>query len=142
MTAARSSRQAVSSLGKIRITFSRRLSLEDPVQPLLRGVDQREGVPISVQRALAPRLHLLVEPPGHPGHPAARAPHLSSIPQNSGHSSPRGRYEYRCEDCGETFEIRERISEHETDASPECPKCGSRKTEQVNRPGFIGDPLA
>lgn len=27
------------------------------------------------------------------------------------------RYEYRCEDGGETFELRERISEHETVAS-------------------------
>jgi putative FmdB family regulatory protein len=40
------------------------------------------------------------------------------------------RYDYRCEDCGTTFEIQERISEHEADASPECPECGSRETRQ------------
>lgn len=46
------------------------------------------------------------------------------------------RYEYRCEDCGESFEIQERISEHEADASPECPACGSQETEQVMTPFF------
>jgi putative FmdB family regulatory protein len=32
-------------------------------------------------------------------------------------------YEYRCERCGETFERRETIAEHET-VKPQCPKCG------------------
>lgn len=41
------------------------------------------------------------------------------------------RYEYRCEACGETFVIEERISEHDSDASPECPGCGSRETRQL-----------
>lgn len=41
------------------------------------------------------------------------------------------RYEYRCEDCDETFQIQERISEHETGASPECPACGSTATRQL-----------
>ena len=36
------------------------------------------------------------------------------------------RYEYRCEQCGETFEQRETIAEHET-AKPKCPKCGGEK---------------
>jgi putative FmdB family regulatory protein len=31
-------------------------------------------------------------------------------------------YEYRCEKCGETFERRESIAEHEA-AVPKCPKC-------------------
>lgn len=46
------------------------------------------------------------------------------------------RYEYRCEDCGHTFEIEERISEHEADASPECPECGGRETRQLPSPFF------
>jgi putative FmdB family regulatory protein len=33
-------------------------------------------------------------------------------------------YEYRCESCGEAFEQRESIAEHEA-AKPKCPKCGS-----------------
>ena len=35
-------------------------------------------------------------------------------------------YEYRCETCDETFELRESIAEHEA-AEPKCPKCGSEK---------------
>jgi putative FmdB family regulatory protein len=35
-------------------------------------------------------------------------------------------YEYRCEDCGETFEQRETIAEHQT-AKPKCSKCASEK---------------
>jgi putative FmdB family regulatory protein len=35
-------------------------------------------------------------------------------------------YEYRCEQCGETFEQRETIAEHES-AKPQCPKCGREK---------------
>jgi putative FmdB family regulatory protein len=33
-------------------------------------------------------------------------------------------YEYRCERCGEIFERRESIAEHEA-AKQMCPKCGS-----------------
>ncbi len=40
------------------------------------------------------------------------------------------RYEYRCEKCGETFVVEERISNHSSDASPECPECGGRETCQ------------
>ena len=39
-------------------------------------------------------------------------------------------YEYRCEDCGETFERPEHIDEH-ADSHPECPKCGSSRVQQV-----------
>ena len=35
-------------------------------------------------------------------------------------------YEYRCNDCGETFEQRKSILPHDT-AKPKCPKCGSEK---------------
>jgi putative FmdB family regulatory protein len=39
-------------------------------------------------------------------------------------------YEYRCQDCGETFERVEHISEHQSD-HPRCPKCGSEKVAQI-----------
>jgi putative FmdB family regulatory protein len=39
-------------------------------------------------------------------------------------------YAYRCEQCGESFERIESISEHGT-ARPACPKCGSDKIANV-----------
>jgi putative FmdB family regulatory protein len=39
-------------------------------------------------------------------------------------------YAYRCEECGESFERIESISEHGT-ARPACPKCGSDKIVSV-----------
>jgi putative FmdB family regulatory protein len=39
-------------------------------------------------------------------------------------------YAYRCEQCGETFEQVETISEHGT-TKPPCPKCGSDKVASV-----------
>jgi putative FmdB family regulatory protein len=42
-------------------------------------------------------------------------------------------YEYRCKTCGEIFERRESIAEHEA-AKAKCPKCES---EEVVR-GFLG----
>lgn len=41
------------------------------------------------------------------------------------------RYEYRCEGCGEKFVREERMSEHDSGASPECPECGSTETRQI-----------
>jgi putative FmdB family regulatory protein len=42
-------------------------------------------------------------------------------------------YAYRCEQCRETFERIETVSEHET-AKPQCPKCGSDKVARVPTP--------
>ena len=39
-------------------------------------------------------------------------------------------YAYRCEECGESFDRIESISEHGT-AKPACPKCGSEKIVSV-----------
>jgi len=39
-------------------------------------------------------------------------------------------YEYRCEDCGKTFETIEHVEEHDT-GQPACPDCGSDSTTQV-----------
>lgn len=38
-------------------------------------------------------------------------------------------YEFRCKECRKKFSKTEKISEHAT--RPKCPKCGSRKTEQL-----------
>ena len=42
-------------------------------------------------------------------------------------------YAYRCEQCGETFERIETISEHET-AKPQCPNCGRDEVVSVPTP--------
>jgi putative FmdB family regulatory protein len=37
-------------------------------------------------------------------------------------------YEFRCEECGTTFEVEESISDHDRDVNERraaCPKCGS-----------------
>lgn len=39
-------------------------------------------------------------------------------------------YEYRCENCGELFEQRESIAEHEA-AKPKCPKCDGDKVARA-----------
>jgi len=39
-------------------------------------------------------------------------------------------YEYRCQDCGHKFVEVLSLSEHEKH-KPQCPKCKSRKVEQV-----------
>ena len=39
-------------------------------------------------------------------------------------------YEYRCGSCGEIFEQRESIAEHEA-AKPKCPKCGNEKVARA-----------
>ncbi|MBI4540914.1 MAG: zinc ribbon domain-containing protein [Gemmatimonadetes bacterium] len=44
-------------------------------------------------------------------------------------------YEYRCQKCGELFTRVQHIDEHQR-ARPQCPKCRSRKVEQVFGPFF------
>ena len=43
-------------------------------------------------------------------------------------------YQYRCGECGKSFERAETISEHEA-AKVRCPKCNSKKVTQV--PGRV-----
>jgi putative FmdB family regulatory protein len=43
-------------------------------------------------------------------------------------------YQYRCEQCGKSFERTETITEHEQ-AKAKCPKCDSKKVTQV--PGHV-----
>jgi putative FmdB family regulatory protein len=45
-------------------------------------------------------------------------------------------YQYRCEECGKTFERTETISEPEV-AKPKCPNCGSKKVSGVCLRGDI-----
>jgi len=40
-------------------------------------------------------------------------------------------YEYRCGKCGRRFEKIMTFSEHERKPRPPCPKCSSRKVEQL-----------
>lgn len=40
-------------------------------------------------------------------------------------------YEYHCELCGESFDVRASFSEKEQGLQPVCPKCASQKTRQV-----------
>ena len=39
-------------------------------------------------------------------------------------------YDYLCENCGETFEIRLSFQEKEASGNPVCPICGQDKTQQ------------
>ena len=43
-------------------------------------------------------------------------------------------YQYRCDQCGKSFERAETITEHEA-AKVRCPKCNSKKVTQV--PGHV-----
>lgn len=42
-------------------------------------------------------------------------------------------YAYLCEQCGETFERTETMSQHEAE-KPACPKCGSDKVRWLPAP--------
>lgn len=39
-------------------------------------------------------------------------------------------YEYQCRECKKSFTVRMHINEHEK-RRPKCPKCGSRKLQQL-----------
>jgi len=40
-------------------------------------------------------------------------------------------YEYRCKNCGRRFDKAMTFEQHEKRARPACPKCRSRKVEQM-----------
>jgi putative FmdB family regulatory protein len=40
-------------------------------------------------------------------------------------------YDYRCQECRRKFEKVMSFSDHERKTKPPCPRCGSRKVEQV-----------
>jgi putative FmdB family regulatory protein len=39
-------------------------------------------------------------------------------------------YEYQCKECAEKFERIEHTEEHDA-SKPTCPKCGSKKVDQI-----------
>ena len=41
------------------------------------------------------------------------------------------RYDYRCEDCGNAFEVRMSMSEYSEGNKPECPQCGSHAVDRT-----------
>lgn len=47
-------------------------------------------------------------------------------------------YDYRCDDCGSTFEVKRSMSEQEGSAAPECSCCGSDRTRRVFSTFFAG----
>jgi putative FmdB family regulatory protein len=42
-------------------------------------------------------------------------------------------YEYRCEECGEIFEVRASLQQKIAGLQPECPRCHGRKAAQQFR---------
>jgi GntR family transcriptional regulator / MocR family aminotransferase len=58
----------------------------------------------------------------------ARIARLQNVPASGEFAMPT--YEYRCKQCGKTFERSEHVAEHEK-AHPQCPKCHSTKVEPV-----------
>lgn len=44
-------------------------------------------------------------------------------------------YEYRCRECEHVFDRIEPLAEH-GESTPQCPKCKSKKVEQVLTPFF------
>ena len=55
---------------------------------------------------------------------------IIALKSRTGREGTMPTYEYRCESCGENFERRESITEHEI-AEPKCPKCGSGKVARA-----------
>jgi putative FmdB family regulatory protein len=48
-------------------------------------------------------------------------------------------YDYQCQECGHTFEVRATISQKAAGLKPECPECHSQDTRQAFRSvNFIG----
>ncbi len=46
-------------------------------------------------------------------------------------------YSYKCEQCGEVFEVRASIKEKEAGLTPECPTCRSQEVRQVITAGLV-----
>lgn len=40
-------------------------------------------------------------------------------------------YDFRCCECGATFEVRMSISAYSSGQRPECPECGARDVERL-----------
>lgn len=47
-------------------------------------------------------------------------------------------YDYQCQDCNQTFEVRATLAEKEAGLQPQCQSCGSKRTRQLMRGFAIG----
>lgn len=47
-------------------------------------------------------------------------------------------YDYRCDECEETFEVRRSMSEDAAESRPRCPECGSPETRRLFGNVFAG----
>jgi putative FmdB family regulatory protein len=65
--------------------------------------------------------------------PASKPESVQSFIATTENNMPT--YEYRCRDCHHVFDRIEPLAEHGR-THPECPKCKSRKVEQVFTPFF------
>ncbi len=46
-------------------------------------------------------------------------------------------YNFQCEQCGETFDVRASIKEKEAGLDPECPKCHTKTARQLITAGLV-----
>ncbi len=46
-------------------------------------------------------------------------------------------YDYCCDECGTTFEVRATIKQKQDGLEPECPKCHSHAARQVITAGLV-----
>jgi len=46
-------------------------------------------------------------------------------------------YAFRCEECGEPFDVRASFAEKQAGLAPPCPACGGRKTKQLMTAGLL-----
>ncbi len=46
-------------------------------------------------------------------------------------------YEFKCTECGKRFTQKLSFEEHDRRRGRKCPKCGSRKVEQLISPVFV-----
>ena len=46
-------------------------------------------------------------------------------------------YDYECRQCGKAFTRQESFEEHDRRRVPQCPDCGSRKTERVLAAAYV-----
>jgi len=46
-------------------------------------------------------------------------------------------YNFQCEQCGETFDVRASFKEKEAGLDPECPKCHTKTTRQLITAGLV-----
>ena len=46
-------------------------------------------------------------------------------------------YAFRCEDCGEPFDVRATFAEKDAGLAPKCPACGGGRVRQVLTAGLL-----